>query len=201
MPATHPLKKSANVRCFVDPQNVPFLTVRSALTALFLLYVLWLNATDRGDDFLTAFALLAVGLGLALAWAIQVLLALFKPQHRYRLCPLGIELAATGAFLAFCFSGLPFRLAFPLSRPALERFVKDTTWPSTPGQMQSTGRPVGLLRVLAIRREPEGNLALITHSNMSYTHVLVWCPQVKPPRFASGEGNFGEHWYRYSYGM
>jgi len=177
------------------------LTVRFVLTALFLLYLLWLNATDRGDDLLEVLALLALGLGLALAWAVQTLLACLKPQRRYQLRPLCIELAATGAFLAFCFSGLPFRLAFPLSRPALERFVNETPWPERSGKAQAVRRQVGLLRVLAIRREPEGNLALLTHSNMSYAHFLVWCPRVRSARFASWDCCLGEHWYRYSYGM
>lgn len=164
------------------------------VTALLLLYLLWLRATDRGDDLLELLLLMALGGGLALAWFVVALRAWLQPERRAALRALVLEGAAAIVFLAFCLSPLPFQLAFPLSRPALERFVQQPE--------PSGGRQVGLLRVLAVRRQrSDGHLALLIHSNMSYSHALVWYPERERRWFTWENGFLGSQWRLSSGGM
>lgn len=138
-------------------------TIRFGLTILFLLHTLWLSVTESGDDLLEVLFLLLFGVGLALAWFVRTLEATVNPPRRHLLTALGIELIATFAFLAFTFSEIPFLMAFPFSRPALERFAQETGLPQTPQQKYSGGhRQIGLLRVLAVRCDREGNLGAFT---------------------------------------
>ena len=177
-------------------------TVRFGLTVTLLQYLLWLRMTDRGDNLLEALFLMFFGIGLALAWFVRTLEATVKPPRRHLLPALGVELIATGVFLVFAQSEVPFLMAFPLSRPALERFVQEPGLPQTPQQKYNGAhRQVGLLRVIGVRRDKEGNIALCIHSNMSYAHYIVWCPNGRPARFDSYGPFLDRHWYRYSYGM
>jgi hypothetical protein len=156
--------------------------------------------TDRGDGLLEILALMVVGLVLALAWCVQTLLAIIKPPQRHLLPALGVELAATFAFLSIIGSDLPFQVGFRLSRPALETFAAETPLPEQKNKTQSIGRQAGLIRVLAIRRDEADNLLVYIHSNMSYTHYLVHHP--KPGSSQLRYGTYlGHGWYRYSYGM
>jgi hypothetical protein len=164
------------------------------VTVLYLLYLLWLRATDRWDDLLEVLLLLALGGGLVLAWFVVALRAWLQPERRAALRALVFEGVAAVAFLAFCVSPLPFQLAFPLSRPALERFVQQPE--------PSGGRQVGLLRVLAVRRQrSDGHLALLIHSNMSYSHALVWYPERERRWFTWENGFLGSQWELVSWGI
>jgi hypothetical protein len=167
---------------------------RVLVTLLYLLYLLWLRATDRGDGLLEMLLLLALGGGLALAWFVVALRAWLSQKQWAVLRAFVLEGVVAVAFLAFCLSPLPFQLAFPLSRPALERFVQEPQ-PAGP-------RQVGLLRVLAVRRQhSDGHLALLIHSNLSYAHTLVWYPEREHRWFTWENGFLGSQWSLFSGGM
>ena len=55
---------------------------RVCVTVLYLLYFLWLRATNRGDDLLEVLLLLTLGGGLALAWFVVALPAWLQPERR-----------------------------------------------------------------------------------------------------------------------
>lgn len=178
---------------------------RVLLTIAVWLYLFWEKITDGGDDLFEVLILAVLVIGLVLSWLIQLILAWCKPNRRYRRVPLLAESGVAIVLLMFLTSGLPFELAFPLSRPALERFVQTTPWSQNDTELFSsrTSGPkyVGILRVLSVRRRKDGHLMIVTHSNMSYAHTLTWYPERKRRSFTWENGFFGSQWERGSSGM
>jgi hypothetical protein len=136
-------------------------------------------------------------IGLCAVWlVVHVLATRATPASRHVRRRLVVP-----ALLLLCFglvwTGAAFRLRFLLSRPALERFVRDARPSIVRGEFRP-GVRVGLFRIQEAEAMPGDVVRLITTNCMFDDCGVVYSPAGSPP--VVGEDTYkplGAHWWHW----
>jgi hypothetical protein len=155
------------------------------------------------DPGLTLYALFVLGYGgaaLLVLWAVYTIfhIAAFRGSFERRSWR---RVLVDPAIVVFCLCmtlfGGTFRVRFLLSKPALERFVREDAARVAAAQVPP-GTRAGLFRVQEAEVLPGGIVRLITTECMFDDCGVVYSPEGAPPRL--GEDHYsrlGFHWWHW----
>jgi hypothetical protein len=172
------------------------LSTRVLLTLVFHLFCIGLAATGESVDIGWGLLCFLLGVGFVGAWAIVLAVAKTKEHPRRRLQFLAGE-PLVALLVVFCSPTIAFPLAFPFSRPALDRALKTEEIPLGRDERRPVQKRIGLIYVTAIYRDRSGDVVLDLPGGWAEYPQLVWTAKEKPAPYRSWlmELCFGSHWY------